>query len=239
MSGHIHLIGAANQGIMFRPIDIAGCPCWLRGDLGMSLAGGKITKWGDQSGLGNDATGVTGAAGIGPLQILGALHGHPGVRLDGGSGGGQGDYFTFASSFLTHPCTVFFVVNNTYEINVGTLFSQFSGILYMLKVDSAPYLGVYRNGYVSSAFIIDSNYKIISFREANYNNIIINVGASTQTLTTGTGYYLNFSNSLGSDPARQSCGMTILEFFCYNSILCTDDMAKVNGYLSSRYGLPT
>lgn len=45
---------------------------WLRGDLGVTLTSGKISKWADQSGYGNDFTQAT--AGLRPAKVAASTH---------------------------------------------------------------------------------------------------------------------------------------------------------------------
>ena len=57
-----------------------GLVLWLRGDAGVQAEGGRVTRWADRSGRGNDAVGE--ADGI-PVLAEGTVNGRPAVRFDG------------------------------------------------------------------------------------------------------------------------------------------------------------
>lgn len=54
---------------------------WLRSDMGLSPAGGKVAAWADQSGLANDAQ--PPSVSQAPAVVPGALNGHPVVQFNG------------------------------------------------------------------------------------------------------------------------------------------------------------
>src|SRR5690606_13290085 len=55
-----------------------GLVAWYRSDVGVSVAGGVVTGWQDQSGYGNDMVGAGQ-----PQLVAGAINGFASIRLDG------------------------------------------------------------------------------------------------------------------------------------------------------------
>ena len=87
------------------PIPTAGLQLWLRADAGVDTLNGKVSRWHDQSGNGNDAI-QTGASRQ-PLLMAGALNGNPVIRFDG-----VNDKLGFTGSILMTQFSLFLVINN-------------------------------------------------------------------------------------------------------------------------------
>ena len=57
------LNGLFSPGVLAGPADVSdGLHTWLRADQGIAPVGGRVHRWQDQSGNGNDATWTAGAA---------------------------------------------------------------------------------------------------------------------------------------------------------------------------------
>ncbi|UXI70235.1 LamG domain-containing protein [Tahibacter amnicola] len=65
------------------PAQTPGADMWLRADVGVTISNGKVTHWGDQSGLGHHAymTGTNVARQ--PQWVSGAINGLPVIRFGG------------------------------------------------------------------------------------------------------------------------------------------------------------
>ena len=68
-------VGSAS-GTIFSPLSLSGLVLWLRADLGVTLNGGNVSDWADQSGNGEDFSAVTDEQ---PLFVASAINGKPGV----------------------------------------------------------------------------------------------------------------------------------------------------------------
>jgi hypothetical protein len=77
----IHGVGRSRLG--FVPTEIDGCILWLRSDLSVTLASGKVSSWGDRSGKENHF--VQGVAASRPTYVAshGSFKGQPTLSFDG------------------------------------------------------------------------------------------------------------------------------------------------------------
>ena len=89
----------------FSPTDIAGLGLWLKADAGVTVSGGFVTTWADQSGNGNNASIAT--AGEEPTFISSFSNAKPAIEFDGQ---GQIMQITSASSLNFTTMSSFIVL---------------------------------------------------------------------------------------------------------------------------------
>jgi hypothetical protein len=87
------------------PIPTAGLQLWLRADAGVDTLNGKVSRWHDQSGNGNDA--VQANASRQPLLVPGTLNGKPVISFDG-----LNDKLGFTGTTPMTQFSLFLVINN-------------------------------------------------------------------------------------------------------------------------------
>lgn len=68
-------VGSAS-GTIFSPLSLPSLVLWLRADLGVTLNGGNVSDWADQSGNGEDFSAVTDEQ---PLFVASAINGKAGI----------------------------------------------------------------------------------------------------------------------------------------------------------------
>ncbi len=106
-SAHAGWCGGANDSVYkwVPPRPPAGLQLWLRADAGVDTLNGKVSRWRDQSGKGNDA--IQSDIQRQPLFVDSALNHKPVLRFDGWD-----DKLGFTSSTPMSQFTLFMVVKN-------------------------------------------------------------------------------------------------------------------------------
>lgn len=234
----------ATRSPTFVPTSIVGCCLWLRSDLGVvANASAQITKWQDQSGLGNDAT-----PGTSPTLSPTSSTGLPKIAV------GANQYLTGTLPSVANH-TLFAVVtypsplvnssafagtkNATYVVNSG--FSQFaenptgiigragdgSGAIFTSAVttntSSLGLPSIYSTGAASGTSV-----------DIYINGVMMTTSVTALVLQACANYTLF---TLGVPVAYSLSGGEAYEFILYNSLLGARDRQRVHRYLGGRYGI--
>lgn len=229
------------------PVPVNGLKLWLKGDSGVILSSGRVSKWTDQSGSGTNA--VQTAASNQPLLIGTAINGKPAVRFDG-----VGTFMTFNLPLNgLSAITLVLVATSTQSLNGGSsgvanapLFwnetaswgtvhlSPFQGVVRYrfgtgqlnnlpsftrpLGIGNAPSVTVaVKNGTAESLFVDGNNVLTQTGKLASIANV-----KSTGNL--GRGY--NDNTYFGGDVA---------EVLVYNRALTDSERQAVEAYLRGKY----
>lgn len=219
----------------FSPIDIAGISLWLKADSGVTVSGGFVTAWADQSGNGNDCSSPYNAEFISsPFPALNfngvdseiTLHpdvfnGFSALSLfavwnitDGGNQGilGSTNYSNF--EIVTQDGSVVRMRNNNYasNINTGGLWYAEEFSLSTITADSADGGSgtARRNGSESGIDFDDGNIQALQ---------------GGQTYKIGVYAETAFAN------------LSLAELIVYSQKLNGSQIDQVEGYLNSKYGI--
>jgi hypothetical protein len=239
-------------GDTFTPADVAGLRCWLRSDEGVSLTGGLVSGWADQSGFGNNAS--QSVAGSRP-SYSSTLNGRPVITFDG-----TADHLRVDSlSSLFHgndtPNSVFAAVRaETSPLAAasrvlaastnGSLNNRHGGI----SLNTVPAITTDRTavGADAAALAYPVNYGTnlivvgTTFAGTTTTIWLNGVAVATGSLNVGT---------LGTNINRVTIGCIIVnvimayfagdiaEILVYNNAVNNDDSLKIQNYLSKRWQL--
>jgi hypothetical protein len=214
----------------FSPKGLPGLALWWRADAGVTLDGGRVMGWADQSDQGND--GLHAASGVTlPEWQSGALNGLPLLRFDGT------DYLDFTTRLNGTIRTVFWVVRDT---------SAADGIRTLLG-DTAGYTYDFRSGSASSQTIWGSNTHA-SIRNGQtwlngeaVDGTLTNRPSAMSVLsvvTTGGVSAHNFGKDRYSNAYNDyNWKGELAELIIFHQPLSADDVAAVESYLAGRYGI--
>jgi hypothetical protein len=227
---------------IFAPTQIAGCELWLRADLGITLNGGTVSAWADQSGTGDSNKNCTqGTAANQPTYNASdaGYNGKPTLSFDGTND------FMVSAVWSVAPTTVGTVLAVCECASSGTRIifcfasAGGSGELYA-NGGGATDLHYYQGADISLAGEADITAKHVYQIDRN--------GASTA-------YYQDALTALGSgnagsgaldrvilgsnDPSAPSNPLQgkIAEVISYNRIITTAERSRVMSYLGARYGV--
>lgn len=232
------------QPLPFNPLMLPGCVCWLRGDRGITLNGGNVAAWADQSGNGNNA--VQATAGNQPAFSATGYDGLPCV--DWGAGAVSRG-LTVASLSLGE---------NTM---IGAIREDAAGGYFLVHIDDGGADGAYIYGITGDAFDqhrvgLHSSYNVVVnwLSDGVRRTVSVNYGGTHAThfswrtgtpdvdvsATAGTpgsgavagSLYLGH-NQVGAGPYKG----VMAEVIVYDRSLTPAELTLVHTYLKSRYGL--
>ena len=217
----------------FSPIDIAGISLWLKADAGVTVSGGFVTAWADQSGNGNNCSSpnavVFNSSPYSSLYFNGEdseITLHPNVFnnfsalslfavwniTDGGNNGilGSTNYSNF--EIVTQDGSAVRMRNNNYEsnINTGGLWNAEEFSLSTITADSA-------GGGSGTARRNGDN---VDFDDANI-----------QALQGGQTY------KIGVYAETAFAYLSLAELIVYSQKLNGSQIDQVEGYLNDKYGI--
>jgi hypothetical protein len=227
------ILGKHSRQSFFVPTLLAGCVLWLRGDLGISPAGGPVSTWSDQSGLGHNASGANHK----PTFNATAMNGFPAIQGDGAT-----LYMSTNDILLTITPAVTMcaaVQPSNLDVNAHRILEFDSTNLYELGITSTP----------NYDFTVKGTSAAGGMPAINTNAIVTGVyAAPTSTL------YVNGSPVKTASPTAPAANHdplflmasttgTLLwngylgEVIVYNRVLATQELALVHRYLGARYGV--
>jgi len=234
----------------FSPTDIAGLGLWLKADAGVTVSGGFVTTWADQSGNGNNASIAT--IGEEPTFISSFSNAKPAIQFNGTT---QIMQIPSSSSINFLNTSAFIVLkylgegtgNNVVYLKNADAGLQENPAMYGLigyNGDSAASFSMYVDSWVDYPTQIDisgGDPTLLSMTydgdEIVYLNGVLsdtfeiggNIETSTGLLQIG-GYNKSF------DSEEYFYGQ-IAEIIMYDDILGTEDREQVETYLNSKYAI--
>ena len=225
----------------FAPTDIAGIDLWLRADLGITLNGGDVSAWADQSGTGDANKNAAQAVGASqPLYVASdaGYNGQPTIQFNGLTD------FLFSAAWSTPPTTVgsMFIVG---ECAIDTV--RVFGCLHSIGGIGE----LYNNGIGSTDlhYYQGSDFAVVGEAALNAKHVYLvdRNGASTSVyqdaktaLTTGNGGSGACERVvIGSNALAASLPLDgkIAEWIMYTRILDATERGQVLDYLGARYGV--
>lgn len=228
--GAIHQTLASYGAVPFSPSDISGLKLWLKAD-SLSLSDNDpVATWTDSSGLGNSATQAT--SGSRPTYKTGIVNGKPVVRFDG-----VDDSLAGTHGAIAIPYTIFIVMQAT-----GNGSGNQRGYGNASNMLLGPYGGnwqMYSNGFVADGAVALSAWKVLMGKVEASPLKTLGVNGS-DTTSASAGINLNSSYSVG---VGAGFGLTefvtgdIAEVIVYDVALDAGQIASIEGYMSSKYGV--
>lgn len=223
----------------FTPPDIAGNTLWLRADLGITLNGGVVETWSDQSGAGNHVTQGT-AANRPAYSAAGGANGRAMLSFDG-----TNDALVKASFTAALHYTAFAVFRSTGgAFPQGAFNCDATPRVFQLRYGSAVLAEAIAFDSGGSAFTDNqaataSDWNVVEMvRDATTVQVFVNGTSGGSTGTTGTpasgtpnlvvGAAAGLSDVLTGD---------LSECIYYNTALSSSQRSQVRRYLGTRYGI--
>lgn len=224
-----------------------GVQLWLRADAGITPdAGGAVSTWKDQSGMGNDALQPT--ADLAPILVDNAVNGKPAVRFDG-----VDDYLDVASSpsvAITGDIASFFVVRFDDYATFRAVWGKTAANVprpndyYLLPNSGIP--RVYRgsddppaNVSTDGRAVPVATYVLLGFsQEGQIMSHFLNgpATASAPLIVTPTDSGTPLKIGSRDDLFTKMKG-DIAELLIYNKAVSGADLIALNTYLGSKYGI--
>lgn len=209
---------------------VAGPLLWVAGDLsGHTIATG-VSKWNDVSGNGNDLVQATGSKQ--PLFISSAINGLPALRWDGSND-------TMAVSFASNnnPQTVCAVLKQITQHAGGAndqVWDSVTGTHVFLS--ASDIYGVSAGTFIfNSAALAITSYKVVTTKFGT-SALVRVAGVDQLTGNCGTNSFNGFTLGSQGDGTRNT-NIEVAELLVYDSNLSAPNLALVENYLATKYGL--
>jgi len=225
----------------FLPTRLPGLVLWLRADLGITLNGGNVSAWADQSGNGNHAT--QGTAANQPLYVSSGINGRPTVRFDGvndvlstTTGAVAGDHtIIIAGKWVALPSAVKGIL--AYGVGGAAGNSSTIGILdaanhnwygyggYGLPSGTVPNTSqhVWSKTYANTGPVTTGYYDGGSDATDNVRTFILGSAAIDVGAMTGSSLWSNFE---------------FAELVIYRRVLTAAELQQNAQYMKARYATP-
>ena len=223
------------------PTSLANLAAWYRGDLGITLNGGTVSAWADQSGNGRHATNGT-AAQQPTYGTAAGMRGHAALSFDGG------DILTTSAFDMPRACSCFVVCGSL--TTRGMLVEHGNGdgfYLYAAGNAAAAVFGATGLGYhrafqnPPTTWTPANSHSAMIYDEANPPVIRSSDGLITPTSTDGVAQASQTRNKALNIGARSGLSLQhngqIMEIILYSRALTAGEIAAVELYLSNRYGV--
>jgi hypothetical protein len=224
-------------GVSFLPSDIAGLQLWLDANDASTLFqdaakttlagdGDVIGAWADKSGQVNDATQATTSKK--PTRQDGIVGGLPVVRGD------TDDDMIISVGALTNE-TIFAVsshaVNNASGVIIGQPANFF--LLYSATVNRVEYKYDNQAVLITGGFVETSPIILVASYDGTNQNISVNGGAFISSAVGSVSHTFTRLFSRGANVLNGD----IAEILVYDSALAAGNIALVNAYLSTKWGI--
>lgn len=223
---------------------------WVRADLGVTTASGRVVSWHDQSGKGRDFS--QGTFSKQPVISSGYLGGKDAVYFDGTTRIVAGNW---SLSSITGSADVFVVMKT--EQDPSTALKGNGGCFQIAGAEGDESLIPYTNGVTYCSCFSSARYTVGNIGAGHYlSKRIVEIRSSasswsfltdgvqrynspTNTFYSGAGGLL--STALGGDPERADIRMYggISEVIVVSPSLTAGQRVGVYKYLGSRYGITT
>jgi len=237
--------GVVGRSSYFVPTQLQNCSLWLRGDLGITLNGGNVSGWADQSGNNNNAAQANSANQ--PPYVATAMNGQPALKGDGAN------YWMKTSSFSLGAQATLIAVVQCLEAP-GT---QWYRRILEHNYAATYYLGTDSTGNQYKLIVDDST---APFGTANGGTLVVGppnvIVTGTYLAPTGT-IYINgaaaaHDSTSFTTPTPTSFPMYVMaqlggaanfwhgylaEVIVYNRALSASELSLVHRYLGARYGV--
>lgn len=202
---------------------IPGLSLWLRGDLGITLNGGAVAAWADQSGAGNH---VAQASGVRQPTFVAAdanLNNRPSVRFNVSDNVLVGPSATFAwiGAVATHPAATF--------VQFPALFARDGANRFLIGNDATANWAVggsaiagtaYRNGAATGVALTGANApQFYEFVPTVPTAGAFQIGGGLATILDWLGTGGEFFATVGAPPSA-------------------GNLLTLRAYLTTRYGFP-
>ncbi len=214
----------------FSPASVTGLRLWVRADAGLPTDGGRIDRWVDQSGLGNDLVQPQGVSA--PLLVHGAQAGLPAARFDG-----VDDTLLFEERLAASMRSVFLVVREAAPQtgerflfgDATTLTADFwpgTATLWSGSTNPAIRAGVTRvNGVAINGLLDRRDSPTVGF-----------VNAAVLSLTT-SGAGVSADRMCRHGAYLRAWAGDVLEVVLYDRVLASAEVKAIEQYLGARYGI--
>jgi hypothetical protein len=222
----------------------SGLVLWLKPEY-ITVSGSNVTQWTDFSGVGNNATQVTGANQ--PTLVSNSLFGYNGVSFNGTS-----SYLNLPSYLtnLTSGVSIFTMASpNTSSTAKTFITSSSSGTsdLVSLQTNGTTATLNANNGATTSSVTTPSLalttgvYQEVDATEgANVGSITVNGISSVSGVAQNLNNIARPVNYIGTDNAKTSTsywGGKVVEVLVYGRAVTVSERANIAAYLASRYQL--
>lgn len=233
----------------FTPASLSGLILWLRADMGITLAGAKVSAWADQSGNGNDFTQAVDArrptftASDANFNNQAVVTGSATTFLASAApmGGGLAQT-TVATVFrdTTAGVSILYEAGPTYLTAGGHMMDLTGGG----NCDVYAYGVTGANGRRAAAATNTRYHKTVIFDHAAVATqvpIVYSAGVAESTTnivntgTNGNSAALTW-NLLGRSGGGSSTIGAVAEHFAYNRALTAAEVLRLYAYTSARYG---
>lgn len=230
-------------GGSFTPVRLPGLVSWLRSDLGVTLASGKVSAWADQSPVRTNGVSQGTAAQQPTYVASGGANGLPYLNC-GISAMSQLNFPTSCFSALT-AAEVFVVFNNATDPPLGSA----AGTPFTMGFSGGQTLVPYRTNTVYGAFGSTTQKSALGPTGGiTASTFLYNVASSASEWTerhNGTLFYTTATNAVAFDAAQWLLSLNLgnwlvgrfYEFIMFNRVLSAGERALVNQYVYKRYGI--
>jgi hypothetical protein len=233
----------SQHSAQFLPTKLSGLAAWYRSDLGITLNGGAVAAWGDQSGNGRHLSQGTAANQPTYVSSVAGLGNRPALSFDAG-----GDILQTSTPFaLPREHTIFYVLGAV----------TFRGCV-VEHMDLPSTFGFYVFAPGNAAWSTNGNARytvqspLTNFAQPNQSNVIV---YDRVTASHPLGYAessdIAWSSTVGSHPAASNItahltigqrlnggtphGGQIAEVGIYNRALDSSEVAALRDYLARIY----
>ncbi len=223
----------------FNPLSISGCSLWLRADLGVSLTGGVVSSWADQTTNANNYGQST--AGFRPT-VATAIGGQSTINFLA-----SGTQWLLGPSFSALTAADVFIVlkYSTTALSRFCRFGSYGDADYWPFVDGHGYLSIGSTvrqdvGLLNPIATSGQLLEVISTSSefSAFQNGIQRFTTATNTVGwEPSGSLIGASTSTGIVPGSLVWNGDIAEWIIYDHKLSTPDRTALKSYLASRYGL--
>lgn len=221
------------------PNTITGLFAWYKPDAGVTVTGGAVSEWADQSGQGNHLTQAT--ASRRPTHGVTVINSVPVLGFSSGAASQLARTATTVG-ISAAPFTVFAVFRrastaadtlvNIGAGNGGRQFRTFQSKLHIVRTNQAV--------LPSGATVLPINTNCIGvarYTAGNNLDFLLN-GASDGSAAAGTNNFAEGPLSVGTRPqGDEGWNGAIAEVIAYNRALTTAEIATVDSYLSDKYAI--
>ena len=213
----------------------AGLRLWLRADVGIVAdSNNNVSRWGDQSNLGNDA--AASEAAQQPQLVVNVVNGQPVVRFNG-----TNDALELGNVMAGATAGEIFIVTRAQNVATArqglTQFGTAGGTSYGDGMVWDDFGNASQPGCVVANSVLTSWHLYNSAMDANGNSVL---RFNCADYVSRAGQTVSFCSNpvLGADWSGNHLLGDIAEVLVYDHVLSAAERATVGGYFVSKYALP-
>lgn len=224
------------------PNELPLCKLWLRGDMGITLNGGNVSSWADQSGLGNNFTQATALNQ--PLYVPSNINNQPGLRFNGTThkmvGPVFGSVISTASGYwfaVIRPISI--TLNSTIVYANDGIFSD-SGADYGLALRNGQGLSAYNytGAYASTAYQpVTNGVAYLMGWDHQSGTLKCWLGSSSRSVASGNTTGAISAIQLGSCQGIRYLHADVCEIVAGKAGLSAANLSLLQQYFASRYNI--